>query len=75
MTTRRTFLKGLGAGLILPTTWDVFSSHIENHGEPLLRRPQRPDDELDLFHRGHDCGVALGNIFEYVPDPDISEKF
>ena len=74
MTTRRTFLKGLGAGLILPTTWDMFSSHLENYGEPLLRRPQRVDDVLYLFHCGDDYRIALNKIDEEMPDPDMSIK-
>ena len=40
MTTRRAFIKGIGAGLLLPSTWDFFANYLDVHGEPLVRKPK-----------------------------------
>jgi hypothetical protein len=44
--TRRQFLLGTSAGLILPTYFDKAQSYFANHGEPLLAVPKKPRDIL-----------------------------
>ena len=44
--TRRHFLLGTSAGLILPTFFDKAWSYFENHGEPLLVTPRKHDEIL-----------------------------
>lgn len=41
--TRRQFLLGTTAGLILPSFYEKAFSYIENHGEPLLKGPKKPE--------------------------------
>ena len=75
MTTRRAFIKGIGAGLILPSTWDVFANHVENYGEPLLRRPRQIDDILYVFNCGaEDYRVGLNQAHYELPDPAMSVR-
>ncbi|MEZ5571049.1 MAG: hypothetical protein R3E64_03410 [Halioglobus sp.] len=44
--TRRQFLLGTAAGLILPSFYERAYSFYENHGEPLLIAPQNPGEIL-----------------------------
>ena len=44
--TRRQFLLGTTAGLILPSFYERAYSFFENHGEPLLIMPKRPKKTL-----------------------------
>ena len=75
MNTRRAFLKGIGAGLILPSTWDLFANHLENHGEPLFRRPKSVEDTLYIVNNfGEDFRVCLNQGNYEWPDPDMSIK-
>ena len=75
MTTRRAFLKGIGAGFILPSAWDLFANHLENHGEPLLRRPRHVEDVLYVFNNGaEDYRVGLNQADYEWPDPDMTIK-
>ena len=37
--TRREFLLGTGAGLLLPKTYDFFANFLAKNGEPLLEKP------------------------------------
>ena len=44
--TRRQFLLGTAAGLVLPSFYEKAFSYFENHGEPLLITPKRPGEIL-----------------------------
>jgi hypothetical protein len=44
--TRRQFLLGTTAGLILPSFYEKAYSFFENHGEPLLVAPRQPGEIL-----------------------------
>ncbi len=44
--TRRQFVLGTAAGLILPSFYDRAYSYFENHGEPLLITPKNPGEIL-----------------------------
>ena len=44
--TRRQFLLGTTAGLILPSFYERAYSFFENHGEPLLIVPKRTEETL-----------------------------
>ena len=73
MTTRRAFIKGIGAGLVLPHTWDAFANYLENHGEPLLRAPKQFSDVIYVFDIGaEDYRLGLNKAHEEWPDPEMS---
>ena len=44
--TRRNFILGTAAGLILPSYYDKVFTFFENHGEPLLEIPKQADIDL-----------------------------
>jgi hypothetical protein len=71
MTTRRTFLKGIGAGLLLPSTWDSFANHFENYGEPLLRRPDSVRHVLYATCWAEDFQLSLNRVDEDYPCPNM----
>lgn len=74
MTTRRTFIKGIGAGLLLPSTWDLFANHMEQFGEPLLVRPKTVTDILYASYWGDDFQLSLNSVDEDYPCPQMSIK-
>ncbi len=43
---RRQFVLGTAAGLILPSYYDKELAYFENHGEPLIEIPKQADTEL-----------------------------
>ena len=47
---RRQFILGTAAGLILPSYYDKVLTYFENHGEPLLQAPKHAT--TDLFALG-----------------------
>lgn len=72
--TRRQFLLGTTAGLILPSFYERAYSFFENHGEPLLIVPKRPEETLyacSEFAEGFQ--LHLGNPEEGPPDMTIRE--
>jgi hypothetical protein len=72
--TRRQFLLGTTAGLILPSFYERAYSFFENHGEPLLIVPKQPEETLyacSEFAEGYQ--LHLGEIGEGPPDMTIRE--
>ena len=67
MTTRRTFLKGVGAGLLLPATWDFLANHLEKYGEPLLSAPTPADHTLYAIPLGDDFQLSLDTAEDEMP--------
>ena len=74
MTTRRTFIKGIGAGLLLPSTWDLFANHLANHGEPLMRVPKRVDHILYATCWAEDFQLSLDAIEDDFPSGEMPIK-
>ncbi len=72
MTTRRTFLKGVGAGLILPSTWSFFANHLENFGEPLIRAPKVIDNVLYATCWSDDYQLSLDLPDDEPPPADMT---
>lgn len=69
MLTRRQFLIGSAAGLILPQ-WLLKAQHyLENEGEPLLEPPVKATDVLTAFGEGDRYTLHLNY------DPDIQPSF
>ena len=73
MTTRRTFIKGVGAGLLLPS-WDFLVRHNEQYGEPLLRAPPTVDHILFATRWSDDFQFSLDRIDDDYPSPEMSIK-
>ena len=57
--TRRQFILGTGAGLILPAYYDKVFTFFENHGEPLIEVPRRATIDLFAVDRGAGYGYQL----------------
>jgi hypothetical protein len=55
---RRQFILGTAAGLILPSYYDKVFSYWENHGEPLIEVPRSSEIDLIAIDRGGD-GLEL----------------
>ena len=72
MTTRRTFLKGVGAGLILPSTWSLFANHLESFGEPLIRGPKVIDNVLYATCWSEDYQLSLDMPDDEPPPADMT---
>ena len=71
---RRQFILGTAAGLILPSYYEKVFSYFENHGEPLLDIPRQA--EIDLF--AVDNGVSsfqfhLGDPWAEPPEMTVRE--
>jgi hypothetical protein len=74
--TRRQFLLGTAAGLILPSFYERAYSFFENHGEPLLIVPKRPAGTLYAcadFAEYPKLQLHLGDPEEGPPDMTIRE--
>ena len=74
--TRRQFLLGTTAGLILPSFYDRAYSFFENHREPLLIVPKRIDETLYAcsdFAEPPKLQLQLGKPGEGPPDMTIRE--
>jgi hypothetical protein len=74
--TRRQFLLGTTAGLILPSFYDRAYSFFENHGEPLLIAPKGPGEILYAcsdFAEPPKLQMHLGHPEEGPPDMTIRE--
>ena len=74
--TRRQFLLGTTAGLILPSFYERAYSFFENHGEPLLILPNRPNQILYAcadFAESPKLQLNLGDPEAEPPDMTIRE--
>ena len=73
-TSRRQFILGTAAGLILPSYYDKVFTFFENHGEPLLELPASSDIELFAVDWGN-CGpqLHLGDPHTEPPEMTIRE--
>ena len=71
---RREFLLGLGAGLLLPKTWDFYSDFLAGHGEPYIDRAPAAQHTLYATSVEGDDGLRLQLDFADVEDsvPDFS---
>jgi|GEM_PF-3730753 len=69
MITRRQFLIGSAAGLILPN-WILKAEHfLKNEGEPLIELPNKVNHVLTAFNEGDDFLLYL----DYDPEPVMPE--
>lgn len=66
---RREFLLGFGAGLLLPKTWDFYADYLARSGEPYLGPPARSERTLFVTNCDDDEGLRL--LLDY-PDHDSS---
>lgn len=73
-TSRRQFIIGTAAGLILPAYYDKVLSYWENHGEALIVAPKSCEIELIAVDRGGD-GLELnwGDPWEEPPAMTVRE--
>lgn len=71
---RREFLLGAGAGLLLPKTWDFYSDFLAGHGEPYIDRAPAAQHTLYAASVEGDDGLRLQLDFADVEDsvPDFS---
>ena len=66
---RREFLLGTGAGLILPSFFDRAVAYFENHGEPLLELPKRAEHTLYATYESYYGYELLLDVIEpEIPD-------
>jgi len=72
---RRQFIVGTAAGLILPSYYDKVFSYFENHGEPLLEIPKQADLDLFAVDQGAGYGYQLnvGDPWAEPPEMTIRE--
>ena len=73
---RRQFLLGTAAGLVLPSFYERALSYFENHGEPMLITPKRPTEVLYACSEFTEEGfqLNLGNPHDvYPPEMTIRE--
>jgi hypothetical protein len=64
---RRQFILGTGAGLILPSYYEKVFSFFENRGEPLIETPKRAS--RDLYAVDWDCEIFELYLDELQPEP------
>ena len=71
---RRQFIIGTAAGLILPSYYDKVLAYWENHGEALIEAPTSAEIELIAADRGGD-GLELnwGDPWEEPPEMTVRE--
>jgi hypothetical protein len=70
---RRQFLLGTTAGLILPSFYERAYSFFENHGEPLLIAPNHAEGILCVTHSCDTLQLHLGDPEEGPPEMSIRE--
>ena len=71
---RRQFILGTAAGLILPSYYDKVFSYFENHGEALLEVPRDPQIELIAdFDLGSEYEFNLGDPHQEPPEMTLRE--
>jgi hypothetical protein len=64
---RRNFILGTGAGLILPAYYDKVFTFFENHGEPLIEIPKQ--FHTDLFAVDWGGGIYEFQLGKVEPEP------
>ena len=64
---RRNFILGTAAGLILPSYYDKVLSYFENHGEPLIEMPGQAD--LTLIAKDWGGGIIDFHLGEVATEP------
>ena len=67
---RRNFILGTAAGLILPSYYDKVLSYFENHGEALIEIPSHAN--IDLIAMGWGGGIIdfhVGEVARELPGP------
>lgn len=71
---RRQFILGTAAGLILPSYYDKVLAYWESHGEALIEVPKKTEIELIAVDRGGD-GLQLnwGDPWEEPPEMTVRE--
>lgn len=72
MQTRRQFVKGIGAGLLLPSVWDQLANYLESYGEPLLRPPRAVKDTLYATRWSEDFQLSLNTDEDEMPPASMS---
>ena len=72
---RRQFILGTAAGLILPTYFDKIFAYFENTGEALLEVPQQAEIEMIASSElgGDAYELNLGNPFQEPPEMTVRE--
>ena len=72
---RRQFILGATAGLILPSFYDKVLTFYENTGEALIEAPRNPETELIAIDRGADGAFELncGDPWEEPPEMTVRE--
>jgi hypothetical protein len=71
---RRQFVLGTAAGLILPSYFDKVFTYFENHGEALLEAPRDPQIELIAdFDLGEEYELNLGDPYQEPPEMTVRE--
>lgn len=74
MISRRSFLIGAGAGLILPRFFEQALAQYENHGEALLHAPEQVGTTLIASREYSDnFQLLLGDIREEPPSMTVAE--
>ena len=72
---RRQFIVGTAAGLILPSYYDKVFTFFENHGEPLLEMPQQPGRTLYAATWGEGFEFLLDGLEFEAPIPMTRREF
>ena len=70
---RRHFILGTAAGLILPTYYDKVFTFFENHGEPLLEVPKAADIDLVAVRWDDYLQLHLGDPHQEPPELTVRE--
>ena len=71
---RRQFIVGTAAGLILPSYYDKVLAYWENHGEPMIEIPPEPRIVLVACDRGGgELELNLGDPYEQPPEMTVRE--
>jgi hypothetical protein len=73
---RRQFILGTGAGLILPAYYDKVFTFFENHGEPIIEAPKQALNDLYAVN-WNDCFIEfhLGEVQPEAPGPMTIREF
>ncbi len=72
---RRQFILGTAAGLILPSFYDKVFTFFENHGEPLLELPKQPSRTMYAYTRGDGFEFLLDGLEIEPPIPMTRREY
>ena len=72
MQTRRQFVKGIGAGLLLPSVWDQLANYLESYGEPLCVPLRAVKDTLYATRWSEDFQLSLNADEDEMPPASMS---